>query len=195
MCQLHPDQREYRVSLRCATLLFCIARFARYARFLARCMFSGHSARPLCLCPSLSAVTFMLAYRELYEWRGEAVRKLDHKYCHIVVRLCFCIRHVLAPIRGESFSVGLRLAKITEICAKGLAPLRLAKTTEACAKVASSTAPRQDNGGLCYLPLAPKSLSGYPHLLPTESFMNGTARPCENSTTNTAMLPSDYTLR
>ncbi len=59
-----------------------------------------------------------LAYQELYEGRGEAVRKLDHKYCHIAVRLCFCIRHVLAPILGESFSVGLRRAKTTEICAK-----------------------------------------------------------------------------
>ncbi len=65
-----------------------------------------------------SAIAFRLAYRELYEWRGEAVRKLDHKYCHIVVRLCFCIRHVPSPIRGESFSVGLRLAKITEVRAK-----------------------------------------------------------------------------
>ncbi len=34
----------------------------------------------------------------------------------------------------SGLSVGLRLAKITEACAKGLAPLLPAKTTEVCAK-------------------------------------------------------------
>ncbi len=34
--------------------------------------------------------------------------------------------------------------------------------------------------------LAPKSLGGCPHLLPTESHMNGAARPCENSTIDIA---------
>ncbi len=43
-----------------------------------------------CLLPSdLSAIAFKLAHRDLHEGRGEAVRKPDHKYCHIAVRLCF----------------------------------------------------------------------------------------------------------
>ncbi len=93
-------------------------------------MFSGHSARPLCSRPSLSAVALRLAYRELYEWRGEAVR----------CATAFCIARFLARslhsdlllLRSDyfftqgmclyllrsGFSVGLRRAKITEVCAK-----------------------------------------------------------------------------
>ncbi len=43
-----------------------------------------------------------LAYRELYERQGETVRKLDHKYCHIAVRLCFQTRVCACTyLRGE----------------------------------------------------------------------------------------------
>ncbi len=81
---------------------FCIARLTRlFAAFsLPRCLSSSLSASSLCLFSDLSllrsgsssdfsAIAFRLAYRELHEWRGEAVRKLDHRYCHIAVRLCF----------------------------------------------------------------------------------------------------------
>ncbi len=98
---------------------FCIARFL--ARSSSSDLLLSHSGLPASLsaCPQTSRqLPTPLAYRELHEWRGEAVRKPDHKYCHIAVRLCFCTRHVLAPISGESFSVGLRLAKITEARAK-----------------------------------------------------------------------------
>ncbi len=37
-----------------------------------------------------------------------------------------------------------------------------------------------------------RPLGGYPHLLLTESSMNGTARPSENSTANIAILPLVY---
>ncbi len=78
----------------------------------------GFASEPLA-CPQVSrGWPPPLAYRELHEWRGETVRKLDHKYCHIVVRLCFCIRRVLTTYFRESFSVGLRRAKITEVRAK-----------------------------------------------------------------------------
>ncbi len=99
-------------------------------------MFSGHSARPLCL-PSdfsaiafrlapkplclfsnLSAVTLRLAHRELHERQGETVRKLDRKYCHIAVRLCFQTRVCAYYPFGESFSAGLLPAKTTEAGAK-----------------------------------------------------------------------------
>ncbi len=80
MC-LYPLRESFSAGLRRAKTTelrttLCIARFARYAafciaRFLARCMFSGHSARPLCLLPSLLAAALKLAYRELYERRGE----------------------------------------------------------------------------------------------------------------------------
>ncbi len=87
-------------------------------RFLARCLSSSLSASSFCLFSDLSAVALRFAHRELHERRGKTVRKLDHRYCHIVVRLCFCTRHVLAPNSRESFSAGLCRAKITEICAK-----------------------------------------------------------------------------
>ncbi len=152
-------------TLRCAALrLFCnarfLARFARYAafciaRFLARCMFSGHSARPLCLPSDFSAIAFRLVYRGLYERQSETVRKLDHKYCHIAVRLCFQTRVCACTyLRGEFLA--------DRLFCRLLAPLLPAKTTETCAK---------------WCP-CPKSLSGYPHLLPTESFMKGTAVDC-----------------
>ncbi len=92
-----PVGVEFLAALR----LFCIARFlarfARYAafciaRFLARCMFSGHSARHLCLRPSLLAVTLRLAYQEPHERRGEAVRKLDRKYCQYCNQIIFLHR-------------------------------------------------------------------------------------------------------
>ncbi len=56
------------------------------------------------------------------------------------------------------------------------AGLRRAKTTEIC-----------DKEGLC--------LSLLRSCLPTESFMNGRERPCENSTTDIAILPLDYAFR
>ncbi len=142
----------------------------------------------------LSDVELRFAHRELYEWRGEAVRKLDHKYCHIAVRLCFCIRHVLAPISGESFSVGLRLAKTTEVRAKeGLCSSRCLLRTTLCnarflARFARYAAfciarflARFLHSDLS--PLRLGSSSDFLRLrscLPTESSMNGEVRPCEN---------------
>ncbi len=204
----------------------------------------GLAIRPLSACSQISRrLPPPLAYRETHERRGEAVRKLDHKYCHIVVRLCFCIRHVLAHIRGESFSVGLHLAKITGVRAKeglclsllryaalcnarflarfaryaafciarflarslssdlpvlrsGLFSGLPAKTTEAGAKITETCdrwcpcpqtsrgypppacLPRQRRHGLSGA--CPQTSRCCHHLLPTEGFMNGRARPCEN---------------
>ncbi len=41
----------------------------------------------------------------------------------------------------------------------------------------------------------PQTSRGCHHLLPTKSPMNGRERPCENSTTNTAILPLGYAFR
>ncbi len=132
----------------CLAISFSLApwRATRYAAFLYRspyetvCRFLapsllvlrplaiafGLAPKPLCLRSGLLAVTLRLAHRELHERRGEAVRKLDHKYCQHCNQAIFCTRHVLAPISGASFSVGLRLAKITEVRAKeGLCLSRL----------------------------------------------------------------------
>ncbi len=99
---------------------FCIA------RFLARCMFSYLPVLRSGLFSGSSALAFKPAHRELHERHGKTVRKLDHRYCHIAVRLCFQIKHVLIHAQGEFLAERL-------FC-RLLAPLRRAKITEVRAK-------------------------------------------------------------
>ncbi len=114
------------------------------ARFLARSLPSGPSQLRSGLPSDFSAIAFRLAYRELYEWRGEAVR-CAATLC-IARLLARSLRSDLLLLRSvyfffaqgmclyllwSGFSVGLRLAKTTETCAK---------ITEACAKITETCA-------------------------------------------------------
>ncbi len=108
------------------------------ARFLARCMFSyllllrsglpsDLSSLRSSLLPNLSAIAFKLAYRDLHERRGEAVR----------CATAFCIARFLA----RSLHSDLLLLHSDYAFAQGMCHTYLK------GEFLGRAAPRQDNGG------------------------------------------------
>ncbi len=121
-------------------------------------MFSGHSARPLCLRPSLSLLRSGLPTES---FMNGTARPYENSTINtaILPSVYFFAQGMYLYLLRSGFSVGLHRAKITAVRAKE---------------------------GLC--------LSRLRSSLPSEDSMKGAVRPCENPTINTAILLSDYAL-
>ncbi len=74
----------------------------------------GFASEPLACHQAFSRLPSPLAHRELHEWRGETVRKRP-QILPILQPGYFFAQGMCLYIFVGSFSVGLRLAKITEV--------------------------------------------------------------------------------